>query len=111
MQGHDVGVLDLLQDVHLPLDLLSFHAAPACPALPLLDELGGVFDARASVLAAFDDGKLPAADTNAEENSSGGWRECSAFTLGNESNLANHGADIFHRLKYRFSRQRVIPNN
>lgn len=70
VQGHDVGVLDLLQDVHLPLDLLSSHATPAGPALPLLDELGGVFDARASVLAAFDDGKLPAGDANAEEKQS-----------------------------------------
>lgn len=71
MQGHDVGVLDLLQDVHLPLDLLSFHAASAGPALPLLDELGGVFDARAPVLTAFDDGELPAEDADAEEDRSG----------------------------------------
>lgn len=62
VQGHDVGVLDLLQDVHLPLDLLSFHAASAGPALPLLDELGGVFDARDLVLAAFDDRKLAAVE-------------------------------------------------
>lgn len=62
VQGHDVGVLDLLQDVHLPLDLLSFHAASAGPALPLLDELGGVFDAHRLVLAAFDDGKLAAVE-------------------------------------------------
>lgn len=62
VQGHDVGVLDLLQDVHLPLDLLPLHAASAGPALPLLDELGGVFDAHDLVLAAFDDGKLAAVE-------------------------------------------------
>lgn len=56
-------MLDLLQDLHLPLDLLSFHTASAGPALPLLDELGGVFDARASVLTAFDDCKLPAGES------------------------------------------------
>lgn len=71
VQGHDVGVLDLLQDVHLPLDLLSFHAASAGPALPLLDELGGVFDAHDLVLAAFDDGKLAAVDTNGGDAGSG----------------------------------------
>lgn len=78
MQGHDVGVLDLLQDVHLPLDLLSLHAAAAGPALPLLDELGGVFDACAFVRAAFDDRKLPAADTNGEGD-------------GGPGQLRNHG--------------------
>lgn len=71
VQGHDVGVLDLLQDVHLPLDLLSFHAASAGPALPLLDELGGVFDARHLVLAAFDDRKLPAVEETRAQVSCG----------------------------------------
>lgn len=103
MQGHDVGVLDLLQDVHLPLDLLSFHAASAGTALPLLDELGGVFDARASVLTAFDDGKLPAEkNAGGNKNSSGHWHKSSASTVTNESYLANHRGDIFHHLKYRF---------
>lgn len=112
VQGHDVGVLDLLQDVHLPLDLLSFHAASAGPALPLLDELGGVLDARASVLTALDDRKLAAAEANAGENSRGGHlRERSTLAGRNESTPANHGRDIFHRLKCRFSRRRAIPKN
>lgn len=63
VQRHDVGVQDLLQDAHLPLHLLPSHASPAGPALPLLDELGCVFKARALLFAPFDDGKLPAADT------------------------------------------------
>lgn len=96
MQGHDVGVLDLLQDVHLPLDLLALHAAAAGPALPLLDELGGVFDARAFVLAAFDDRKLPAADTNGDGD-------------GGPGQLCNHdggGGGVFHCLQDHFLRQR-----
>lgn len=53
---------DLLQDVHLPLDLLSSHTSPAGPTLPLLNELGRVFDTRAFLFAAFDYCKLPAAE-------------------------------------------------
>lgn len=63
MQRNNVGVLDLLQDVHFPLDLLSSHTTSAGPTLPLLDELGCVFDARALLYAAFDNRKLPTADT------------------------------------------------
>lgn len=63
MQCHDVGVQDLLQDAHLPLHLLPSHASPAGPALPLLDELGRVLEARALLFALLDDGKLPAVDT------------------------------------------------
>lgn len=62
VQRDDVGVQDLLQDAHLPLHLLPSHASPAGPALPLLDELGCVLEARALLFAPFDDGKLPAAD-------------------------------------------------
>lgn len=63
VQRHDVGVQDLLQDAHLPFHLLPSHSSPAGPALPLLDELGCVFEAAALLFAALDDGKLPAADT------------------------------------------------
>lgn len=63
VQRDDVGVRDLLQDVHLPLDLLSPHATPAGPTLPLLDELGCIFDACTLVYTAFDDRKLPTAET------------------------------------------------
>lgn len=99
VQGHDVGVLDLLQDVHLPLDLLSFHAASAGPALPLLDELGGVFDAHHLVLAAFDDRKLAAVDTNGGDGGSGQLWKWSTFTVGYESNPANCDGGMFHHLK------------
>lgn len=40
VQHDDVWVLDLLQDVHLSLDLLSPHPPRAGQALALLDELG-----------------------------------------------------------------------
>lgn len=43
MQRDDVGVLNLLQDVHLPLYLLPPHSSGAGHALPLLDELGSKF--------------------------------------------------------------------
>lgn len=41
VQHDDVGVLDLLQDLHLPLNLLPPHPPRARQALPLFDELGG----------------------------------------------------------------------
>lgn len=60
VQGDDVAVLDLSQDVHLALDLLAAHPPPAGGEPPLLDELGGVFNARALLLTLADDRKLPA---------------------------------------------------
>lgn len=42
MQGDDVGVLDLLQDADLPLDVLAAHAPPAGFRPPFLDKLGGI---------------------------------------------------------------------
>lgn len=107
VQGHDVGVLDLLQDVHLPLDLLSFHAASAGPALPLLDELGGVFDAHRLVLAAFDDGKLAAVEETRVQVSYG--RGARSLRDMNQIRQTVTGG-IFHHLKCHFLRRRVIPN-
>lgn len=43
MQCDDVGVLNLLQDVHLPLYFLPSHSSRAGHALTLLDELGSKF--------------------------------------------------------------------
>lgn len=60
VQRDDVGLLNLLQDVHLPLDLLPPHPSRAGHALPLLDELGGERQPRALLSALFHDGKLPA---------------------------------------------------
>lgn len=60
VQGDDVGVVDLLQDVHLALDVLPGHAAATRLAAPLLDELGGELHARASVPASSDHSKLTA---------------------------------------------------
>lgn len=42
MEGDDVGVLDLLQDADLPLDVLAAHTPPAGLRPPLLDKLGGI---------------------------------------------------------------------
>lgn len=105
VQGHDVGVLDLLQDVHLPLDLLSFHAAPAGPALPLLDELGGVFDAHLFVLTAFDDCELATADAKTEKKTL-----VQITGVRSESSLADHDGDTFHVLSVPPSRWRLIPD-
>lgn len=55
----DVGVLDLLQDLHLPLDLLPPHPPRAGQALALFDELGGKLQAGALLAALLHDGKLP----------------------------------------------------
>lgn len=60
VQHDDVGVLDLLQDLHLPLDLLPPHPPRAGQALPLFDELGGKLQASALLPALLHDGKLPA---------------------------------------------------
>lgn len=62
-------MLDLLQDVHFPLNLLSSYATPAGLTLPLLDELGRVFSTCTFLFAALDNGKLPAADTKEEKRS------------------------------------------
>lgn len=40
VQRDNVGMLDLLQDVHLPLDLFPSHPPRAGQALALLDKLG-----------------------------------------------------------------------
>lgn len=60
VQRDDVAVLDLPQDVDLALDLLAAHPAPTGRQAALLDELGGVLDARALLLALADDGELSA---------------------------------------------------
>lgn len=58
VQGDDVAVLDLSQDVHFTLDLLAAHPPPAGGEPPLFDELGRVFHARALLLALSDNCKL-----------------------------------------------------
>lgn len=63
VQRDDVGVQHLPQDAHLPLDFLPAHAPTAGPALPLLDELGGVLQPRAPLPALLHDGKLAAVGT------------------------------------------------
>lgn len=65
VKGDDVGVLDFLQDVHLALDVLPGHPSAARLAAPLLDELGSVLHAGASVPASSDHSKLSARE---------GWR-------------------------------------
>lgn len=60
VQSDDVGMLDLLQDGHLPLDVLPPDSPGTRQALPLLDELGGVVQTRASLSALLHDGKLAA---------------------------------------------------
>ena len=63
MQGDDVGVLELLQNIHLPLYLLPSHPPPAGPALALLNKFCSKLQACALLLGMFDNGKLPAVDT------------------------------------------------
>lgn len=63
VQRYDVGMLELLQDAHLSLNLLSFHTSSAGPTLALLDELGCKFGACALLCAALDYCKLSTADT------------------------------------------------
>jgi len=60
-------VLELLQDVHFPLNRISFYAASTGPTLALLDELGCIFDACTSFYTTFDNCKLPTADTKEEK--------------------------------------------
>lgn len=42
MQGDDIGVLDLLQDADLPLNVFAAHAPPAGFRPPFLDKFGGI---------------------------------------------------------------------
>lgn len=53
-------MLDLLQDVHLALDVVPRHASPTRLAAALLDGFGGVLGARAPVPASSDHSKLAA---------------------------------------------------
>lgn len=59
VQGDDVAVLDLPQDVHFALDLVATHTSPAGGESPLFDELGCVFHARALLLTLTHYCKLP----------------------------------------------------
>lgn len=68
VQRDDVGVQHLPQDAHLPLDLLPAHTPTAGPALPLLDELGGILQPRALLPALLHDGKLAAVGTRDPHN-------------------------------------------
>lgn len=61
VQLYDVGVPELLQDVHLPLDLLSLHTPPADPTLAFFDELGGVLVVGGLLFTSLDNCKLPTA--------------------------------------------------
>lgn len=60
VQRDDVGVPDLPQDVHLPLDLLPADPPPAGRQAALLDELGRVLLPRALLPAFPHDRKLAA---------------------------------------------------
>lgn len=44
VQGDDVAVLNLTQDVDLALDLFAAHSPPAGRQPPLLDEFGSILD-------------------------------------------------------------------
>lgn len=61
VEGDDVAVLDLSEDVHLSLDLLSAHAPSAGRQPSLLDKLGSVFCSRALFFTFAHDGKLSTA--------------------------------------------------
>lgn len=61
VEGDDVAVLDLSEDVHLSLDLLSAHSPSAGRQPSLLDKLGGVFRSAALVFTFTHDGKLSTA--------------------------------------------------
>ena len=63
VQRDDVGVPDLPQDVHLPLDLLPADPPPAGRQATLLDELGRVLLPGALLPAFPHNGKLAAAGT------------------------------------------------
>lgn len=58
VQRDDVRVLDLLQDVHLTLDVVPRHPPSARLAAPLLDEFGGVLHSRAPASTSSDHSKL-----------------------------------------------------
>lgn len=58
VQGDDIGVLDLLQDADLPLDVLTAHAPPAGLSPPFLDEFGGILEASAFLTAFLHNCKL-----------------------------------------------------
>lgn len=60
VERDDVGVLDLLQDADLALDVLPGHASSAGLAAPLLDELGRVLHGRRPVPTPSDHSKLTA---------------------------------------------------
>ena len=62
VQGDDVAVLDLPQDVDLTLDLLAANPPPTGRQPTLFYELGSVFNTCALLLALTDDGKLSAAE-------------------------------------------------
>lgn len=66
VQRDDVRVLDLLQDVHLALDVLPRHPSSARLAAPFLDEFGGELHTCSPVSASSDHSKLTAADGNTE---------------------------------------------
>lgn len=63
MELYNVGMLELLQDAHFPLNLLFFHTPSADPTQALLDELCCIRIAGALLDAALDNCKLPTADT------------------------------------------------
>lgn len=60
VQGYNVGVMDLLQDVHLTLDVLPGHPTSTWLAASLLDEFGSVLNACTPVSASSDHSKLTA---------------------------------------------------
>jgi hypothetical protein len=63
VQGDDIGVLDLLQDADLTLDVLAAHAPPAGLGPSFLDELGCVLEPRALLTASLHHGELSAEKT------------------------------------------------
>ncbi len=71
MERDDVGVLDLLQDVHLTLDVLPRHPSSTRLAAPLLDELGGVLHTRTPVPTSSDHSELTASEGKKKRLSKG----------------------------------------
>lgn len=61
VQGDDVAVLDLPQDVHFTLNLFPTHSSATGRQPPLLDKLGCILNTSALLLTLSDDGKLSAA--------------------------------------------------
>lgn len=70
MKGDDVGVLDLLQDADLPLDVLAAHAPPAGFRPPFLDEFGSILETGAFLTAFLHNCKLPAGEKMEESHRS-----------------------------------------